>query len=73
MCPTFPTLTTVNGSRQQHMARTFDYGLMTPNRAKTIDAQIPFGGLKQVDFEREGSRGQTEAFPVFKYIRVDAD
>lgn len=62
---------TENGARQARMGRALDFGMVAINRVKITGAPIPFGGVKQSGFGREGSRHGLEAFTALKYLCLD--
>ncbi len=57
-------------SRAHRMADALDYGMVAINTMKLTGAPIPFGGVKQSGFGREGSRHGIDDYTELKYICI---
>lgn len=64
-------LHTQDPRRIYRASRALQYGMVAVNRTKVTGAPIPFGGMKQSGFGREGSRLGMEAFMDLKYVCRD--
>jgi succinate-semialdehyde dehydrogenase len=55
-------------SRAHRIGDALEYGMVAVNTAKLTGAPIPFGGVKQSGFGREGSRHGIDEYTVLKYL-----
>lgn len=64
-------LHTRDPSRIYRVSRALEFGMIGVNRTKVTGAPIPFGGMKQSGFGREGSHHGIESFSDIKYVCRD--
>ena len=62
---------TRNPSRIYRVSRALKFGMIGVNRTKVTGAPIPFGGMKQSGWGREGSRYGLDVFADIKYVCRD--
>ncbi|MHA1566548.1 MAG: NAD-dependent succinate-semialdehyde dehydrogenase [Alphaproteobacteria bacterium] len=70
-CGLVAYLHTSDPRRIYRASRALEFGMIAVNRTKVTGAPIPFGGMKQSGFGREGARLGMEAFMDVKYVCRD--
>jgi len=65
-------LHTRDPGRIARMTAGLEHGMVAVNRTKITGAPVPFGGVKQSGFGREGARHGLDAFTELKYVCTDA-